>query len=74
MIATLKVTATSAVPQYKAIAKLENLGLVKNGYIYGTNNETCYVNSNTQTIDIYKAGGLAAGDSVTIQNIATLSS
>ena len=74
MIATLKVTATSAVPQYKAIAKLENLGLVKNGYIYGTDNETCYVNSNTQTIDIYKAGGLAAGDSVVIQNIATLSS
>ena len=70
----LDLTAVEQISQYQPIAYFNNGGLLGNGYIYTTANETCYLNKDKQSIDIYKSGGLAAGEKVYINTVAILNS
>lgn len=74
IIIGLDLTAKEQISQYQSIAYFNNGGLSGNGYIYTTANETCFLNKNKQSIDIYKSGGLAAGEKVYINAVAILNS
>ena len=70
----LDLTAVEQISQYQPIAYFNNGGLLGNGYIYTTANEACYLSKDKQSIDIYKSGGLAAGEKVYINAVAILNS
>lgn len=70
----LNLTAVEQISQYQPIAYFNNGGLLGNGYIYTTANEVCYLSKDKQSIDIYKSGGLAAGEKVYINAVAILNS
>lgn len=74
IIIGLDLTAVEQISQYQPIAYFNNGGLSGNGYIYTSENGTCYLSKDKQSIDIYKSDGLAPGERIFINDVAILNS